>query len=219
MPPTKTSSEIKVLPKPAGSACSTPRGVLQPGQFLLAISGHTALISVGSTRVLENGSQYAIADFHYPTISTLAQIKRFVDSAHQNGDKVRIHCGAGAGRTGTVLASLVLADLVKEERARNPGYSSADAGKTVADVGVEYSHQPGKASASKIATTIQAPKIVADAIQIVRQADQDTAHKKPFCRNRLPGGRVDTLSWVPLRQTFRRLGGSQIGLRPPWKIT
>jgi hypothetical protein len=125
----------------------------------------------------ENGSQYAIADFHYPTISTLAQIKRFVDSAHQNGDKVLIHCGAGAGRTGTVLASLVLADLVKEERARNPGYSSVDAGKTVADVGVEYSHQPGNASASKIATTIKAPKIVADAIQIVRQADQDTAHK------------------------------------------
>ncbi|MFM7568481.1 MAG: dual specificity protein phosphatase family protein, partial [Betaproteobacteria bacterium] len=108
---------------------------------------------------------------------TLAQIKNFVDNAHQQDGKVLIHCGAGAGRTGTVLASLVLADLVKQERARKPDYSVADAGQNIVNVEVEYSHDHGDDEPSKRATTIPVPKILADAINIVRQADQDTAYK------------------------------------------
>ncbi|MBM3409778.1 MAG: dual specificity protein phosphatase family protein [Betaproteobacteria bacterium] len=125
----------------------------------------------------ETGDQFAIVDFAHPSIRTLAQIKNFVDSAHQQDGKVLIHCGAGAGRTGTVLASLVLADLVKQERARKPDYSVADAGQNIVNVEVEYSHDPGDDEPPKRAKTIPVPKILADAINIVRQADQDTAYK------------------------------------------
>lgn len=128
----------------------------------------------------ENGPQYAIVDFSHPSIGTLAQIKRFVDDAHHQGDKVLIHCGAGAGRTGTALASLVLADLLKQQRARKPDYSIQDAAKDTVDVQVPYSHDPDADEdddPSKVTATIRVPKIVADAIQIVRQADQDTTHK------------------------------------------
>ena len=128
----------------------------------------------------ENGAQYAITDFSHPSIRTLSQIKRFVDDAHQNGDKVLIHCGAGAGRTGTALASLVLADLVKQERAKKPDYSIQDAAKDVVDVQVPYSHDPDADEddePSKVPTTVKVPRIVANAINIVRQADEDTTHK------------------------------------------
>lgn len=126
----------------------------------------------------KTGAQFAIADFAYPSIRTLAQIKNFVDSAHQQDDKVLIHCGAGAGRTGTVLASLVLADLVKQERAKKGNYSVADARQNVANVEVEYSHDHGDDKPpSERAQTIQVPEILANAIKIVREADQDTAYK------------------------------------------
>jgi len=123
----------------------------------------------------ETGAQFAIVDFAHPSIRTLAQIKNFVDSAHQQDDKVLIHCRAGAGRTGTVLASLVLTDLVKQECARKPDYSVADAAQNIVDVEVEHSHDLGAVSIR--AKTIPVPKILADAINIVRQADQDTAYK------------------------------------------
>lgn len=125
----------------------------------------------------ETGPQFVIEDFAHPSIRTLVQIKDFVDSAHREDGKVLIHCGAGAGRTGTVLASLVLADLVKQERAGKLDYSVADAAKDTVSVEVEWSHEDGGARLFHRAKTIQVPKIVADAINTVRQADDATTNK------------------------------------------
>lgn len=126
----------------------------------------------------ETGPQFVIKDFTHPSIRTLVQIKDFVDSAHREDGKVLIHCGAGAGRTGTVLASLVLADLVKQERVGKLDYSVADAAKNIVSVEVEWSHEDGDANLFDRAKTIPVPKIVADAINTVRQADEATTHKE-----------------------------------------
>lgn len=125
----------------------------------------------------ETDPKFVIKDFTHPSIRTLVLIKDFVDRAHREDGKVLIHCGAGAGRTGTVLASLVLADLVKQERAGKLDYSVKDAAQNIVNVGVEWSHEDGDAEVSQRPKTIPVPKIVADAINTVRLADEATTDK------------------------------------------
>lgn len=59
----------------------------------------------GESKDLYEGSQKLSVD-------SFEALKSEVDKVAAEGGKVLIHCGAGAGRTGTMLASLVLADLV-----------------------------------------------------------------------------------------------------------
>ncbi len=55
---------------------------------------------------------YAVTDFQPPSIETLEGIYNIVHDHALNGKKVAIHCAAGLGRTGSVLAALKLKELM-----------------------------------------------------------------------------------------------------------
>lgn len=48
------------------------------------------------------------------SVAAFQSFKSEVEKISQGGGKVLVHCGAGAGRTGTMLASLILANLVEQ---------------------------------------------------------------------------------------------------------
>jgi hypothetical protein len=97
------------------------------------------------------------------SVEAFQKFKSLVEDVSQNGGRVLVHCGAGSGRTGTMLASLVLADLVK----RNPSAGNRPPKK---DSSVDIIDEGGTQSISTTA-------LVADAIAIMRKAD------KAFAKN------------------------------------
>lgn len=52
-----------------------------------------------------------------PSLEQLEQIKTFVDSQHQLGNAVAIHCSSGRRRTGTVLAALLIKQGISYDNA------------------------------------------------------------------------------------------------------
>jgi atypical dual specificity phosphatase len=68
-----------------------------------------------------------IRDFHPPTQAQLAQAVEFIDRAVGSGGACAVHCGAGLGRTGTVVAAWLVhrgrtaAEAIGEVRRRRPG--------------------------------------------------------------------------------------------------
>lgn len=86
-------------------------------------------------------------------VSALKAFKSQVDKVKADNGKMLVHCGAGAGRTGTMLASLLLAELVKS----NPEYKGMTRKNQTVDL---YGDE-----------TTKTTPLVAKAIESLREAD------------------------------------------------
>ncbi len=51
-----------------------------------------------------------VEDYKSPSITQLEECKKFCDAHKQDGGIVAVHCNAGMGRTGTVLAAMILCE-------------------------------------------------------------------------------------------------------------
>jgi hypothetical protein len=79
-----------------------------------------AIQNQGFNHILD--ANLTVRDFTSPTYKQMANIHERIVNEADAGRNVLIHCGAGGGRTGTVLASLVLRDLVQAELRNNPRF-------------------------------------------------------------------------------------------------
>ena len=58
-----------------------------------------------------------VDDFTAPTIDQIDEFVSFVDAKHAEGKKVLVHCYAGRGRTGTMLAAYLIHQGVSSDAA------------------------------------------------------------------------------------------------------
>src|SRR5689334_14065583 len=97
------------------AGCSRPGGLsgsIDGDLSLLAERGIGALLSLTETPLpadaLERhgllGLHLPVDDFHAPTSAQMLEAIAFLDDARMRGEAVAVHCLAGQGRTGTVLA-------------------------------------------------------------------------------------------------------------------
>lgn len=96
------------------AGCGKPGGWGDPRSDLAGLSrlGIGAIVSLTEERI-DRGALAAfsfrylhlpIRDFHAPTQEQLRKFIEFVDSCLADGIAVATHCGAGIGRTGTMLS-------------------------------------------------------------------------------------------------------------------
>jgi hypothetical protein len=131
----------------------------------------------------EIDDMYEFPDWDYSTPGLYANIKNLIETKAAQGERVFIHCGAGNGRTGTVLSALVLSDLIAGEQSRRQ-----DAGKSfdLADyrdapkvnVSTKYvvprdgdNNRVGNAQEQE--TSFEIPYLAAHAVLAVRNAAMD----------------------------------------------
>lgn len=93
--------------------------------FTTVLSIDQGLDSQGLTEAInkaglnhEIDDNFDFPDWEYAPKGLYSDIKDFIEAKAAQGERVFIHCGAGNGRTGTVLSALVLSDLIAGEQSR-----------------------------------------------------------------------------------------------------
>jgi len=62
-----------------------------------------------------NWKPLIVEDFHPLSVDQMVSLAKTADECNENGNDLFIHCGEGFGRTGTMIASLILRQLIKEK--------------------------------------------------------------------------------------------------------
>ena len=93
--------------------------------------GRVVLIGLHEKDFTAEACSHGLEYYHIPVndfastpipVVTYDAIYDVIKKASEEGKKVSIHCGAGDGRTGTVLASLKLRELIEAEIRSNPNF-------------------------------------------------------------------------------------------------
>ena len=111
------------------AGCSRP-GTGRDGNIdrdLAALSGYGigALLTLTETALPQGalerhgilGLHLPVDDFHAPTTTQMLEALAFLDDARAAGTPVAVHCLAGQGRTGTVLAAYLIRGGLSSEQA------------------------------------------------------------------------------------------------------
>ena len=90
-----------------------------------------------------------VADFHAPTIEQIELALSFIGDSVANGKAVGVSCGAGYGRTGTILACYLVSkgwsadEAINQVRSKRPG--SIEIGEQQKVIGQFEAHSGAKA--------------------------------------------------------------------------
>jgi len=120
--------------KLAGSGCPGYRADLDDDLQFLRENGIGAIVSltenaIGSNAIAEdfNYLHLPVEDFTAPAISQIEKFVSYVEQMNNRGVRVVVHCLAGLGRTGTMLAAYLVytgknpKDAIQEIRTKRPG--------------------------------------------------------------------------------------------------